>query len=261
VTANKKECYNESLILRVDSIDNATYQWFKRTTNNDSVSVSVGPSFYIPNLAPADTGRYICKVVVNNGCLVKIASYVITGFCNAVLPVNMMLAGTREATGNNLSWKFSGGLTKSFYLQRSTNSSSAFTTIKTIEHTGANSYNFFDNKPPAGTNFYRVKAVDPGDNAMYSNTQNFKNSGFQLSFYPNPVNTTLYVSFSNNVARDYQVDIYNSNGQLFSTKVFTGIQNAVINYPREPSMKPGIYLVSVTDVNSKENEILKVIFR
>lgn len=261
VRPDRRECFNDGLTLRVDSINDAVFKWYKRIEPNDSILVGTGASLFIPSLQLADTGRYFCKAVINNGCLVMISNYTITGFCNLVLPVEISLNGVKQEQGNKLTWKSAGISVKSYELERSNISNRDFVTVKSVGATAANNYDFLDTRPPGGNNFYRLKLLDASNGVKYSNVILLKNSALDVSFYPNPVNNMLYISISDKLMKDYHIEMYTSTGQMLSSKTFKNIQNAVINYPREASMVPGIYLITVTDLSNKEKETFKVIYR
>src|SRR4029079_8559125 len=85
-----------------DTIANALYKWYKRVAPNDSILVDTTASFNIPYLLPPDTGRYLCKVIVNNGCLERVANYTLTGYCGVATPVKVTLDATKQLTGNQV---------------------------------------------------------------------------------------------------------------------------------------------------------------
>ncbi len=254
------ECFDDDLTLFVDSVSNATYQWFKRIDPNDSILVSTGPTYYIPTLTLQDTGRYFCKIVINTGCLVKYATYIITGYCSTVLPLDITLKGDKQTDGNKLSWKNNYDNSITYKLQRSSNTSTAFQDINTFDRSSRSVFSQLDKYPPPGNNFYRLKIIGKDKAIRYSNIVLLKNTKFNISFYPNPINTILYISISNNVVKDYQVEIINPAGKIISSKLYKKILNTVITYPREYNMNAGIYFVTITDVNTQEKETLKILF-
>ncbi|MEP7230421.1 MAG: T9SS type A sorting domain-containing protein [Ginsengibacter sp.] len=260
VYPDTKECFDEELTLFVDSIDNATYQWYKRVDPNDSVLVGTSPTYSIQSLTLQDTGRYFCKVLVNSGCLIKYATYIITGYCNTVLPLDLKLNGARRTDGNELSWKNIFDNSLSFTLQRSTNSGTAFRDINTLDRSSASLSLHLDKSPPPGNNFYRLKIVDKDKSTRYSNIVLLKSTKFNMSFYPNPVDNILYISISNNILKDYQVEVIDPTGKIVSSKLYKKILNTVISFPREYGMKAGIYFVTVTDAITKEKETFKILF-
>jgi SprB repeat len=262
VTANSAECFNNSLTLRVDSIANAVYTWYKRKVPNDSIIIGTGPTYFIANLLPADTGRYFCRVVVNNGCLVKQANYIVKGACYKILPKDdVVLVGQKQNSYNQLTWNSDADNIKDYSLQRSAESGTGYQTINTTSANGALSYTFADANPVNGNNYYRLKLTSADNGIKYSNTVFIKNTTFNISFYPNPVNAVLYISIMNKASKSYLVEINNIMGQKITAQTFAKIQNAVINYPRSPVMAPGVYTVTVTDLGNNEKQTYKLIYR
>jgi hypothetical protein len=262
VTANSAECFNNSLTLRVDSIANAVYTWYKRKVPNDSIIVGTGSTYFIPNLLAADTGQYFCRVVVNNGCLVKQASYVVKGNCYKILPNNdILLSGQKQNNYNQLYWNKGADNSKDYSLQRSAESSTGYQTINTTLANGALSYSFADASPVNGDNYYRLKITNLDNTFKYSNIALIKNTTFNISFYPNPVNAVLYISVMNKASKSYLVEINNIMGQKIMAQIFNRIQNAVINYPRSSVMAPGVYTITVTDLGNNEKQTYKLIYR
>ena len=78
------DCFYAETILSVDTVANATYTWYKRTYNPfDSTLLTVGDNYTIPFLTISDTGTYICRTSLNNGCITNIAYKNIKGNCKA----------------------------------------------------------------------------------------------------------------------------------------------------------------------------------
>ena len=261
VLSDSPQCYNHSLTLAVDSIANATYTWYKRIVPNDSVIVGTGPTFYIANLLLSDTGRYFCRIVVNNGCLIKYANYVIDGGCYNVLPNDIQLFGEKQGADNKLYWDTDDQNIKEYSLQRSTNSNRGFQTIHSITNTGSRQYLFIDNTPAVGNNFYRLKLTTNSNSIKYSNIIAISNTKFDISFYPNPVDNMLHISIKNKLPKNYAIEIHNITGQKIMAKLYYNIQRSVIDYPRNAGIKPGVYSLTIIDLQTNEKQTFKVVYR
>jgi hypothetical protein len=94
VTASSN-CFYNDIRLSVDSIPNASYIWYRKTSATDSTMVGTGIDYRITHLLPSDTGTYVCKTSVNSGCLTKISSYTLTGMCGATLNSDGRVSYTR----------------------------------------------------------------------------------------------------------------------------------------------------------------------
>jgi Secretion system C-terminal sorting domain/SprB repeat len=261
VTVDSPQCFNHSLTLNVDSIANATYTWYKRVIPRDSVIVGTGTTFYIPVLSLSDTGRYFCRIVVNSGCLIKYANYVVTGSCFTILPNDITLAGQKLDGYNKLYWNMGTDNSKEYSLQRSVNSNSGYQTINSAAHTGVASYSFSDKAPAAANNFYRLKIVNNDNSVKYSNIVLIKNVQFDISIYPNPVENILFIAAKSKTPKNYSVELSNMMGQKIQSKIFYNISNNVIEYPRNAAMAPGIYTVTITDLQSNEKQTYKLVYK
>jgi len=75
-----------------------------------------------------------------------------------------------------------------------------------------NNYQYTDNEPLVGTNYYRLKQIDVDGAFQFSDTvvTNFRPSGGEIQFFPNPVKDKLTLI---GLAEDVFVEIYTNNGQ------------------------------------------------
>jgi hypothetical protein len=259
VYSDSLECFGHTLTLRVDSLANTQYTWYKRIIPNDSVIVGTGPYLHFTNLTLADTGRYFCKIVVNNGCLIKYANYVLTGFCG-ILPVDITLNGAKQNDGNRLYWNNPSQEIKEYSLQRSEKNTAGFKSIGNGFALNGVVVSFTDKEPFTGNNYYRLKYTDERGNARYSNVVLIKNSKFDISVYPNPVQSSLFVSVKNTRPVNYSVEMYNMMGQKVISQVYNNIQNLLLEYPRG-SISGGIYTLVITNIQTNEKETYKVVYK
>jgi len=261
VTLDSPQCFNHGLRLWVDSIANAVYTWYKRIEPNDSVIVGTGPSYYIANLLPSDTGRYFCRIVVNNGCLIRYANYIITGQCYSVLPNDIKLLGTKQTDGNKLYWNKGELNIKEYTLQRSSATNANYQPVYSTGNTSGGTYSFLDKNPFTGNNYYRLKFTTADNQIKYSNIIAIKNTKFTISFYPNPVSSVLYILVSNKLPKNYAVEIRNMAGQKIMYKLYYNIQNTVISCDRNAGISNGLYIVTVTDLQNNQKETYKITYK
>jgi hypothetical protein len=253
--------------LSVDTILSAGYEWYKKTTaaSNDSVLVSSGPAIFIPNLLPSDTGIYICYMDVNGGCIKRTYVYRLTGSCYIVLPVSLQeFKGREENDKHVLYWKTTDEKNLENYVIERQTGSDPFTEIGRVLSRGSQSlqfYQFDDVQPAAGNNYYRLKMTDKNGSFTYSNIVVLqKKSAFGYSLYPNPVKDLLTIRFNTTAARQYTVSLYNLTNQLiFQQKFNTSLSNQ-IEIQRPPQSQSGVYLLRITDTNSKTQATERIVF-
>ncbi len=260
VFANAPECFNTSVSLIVDSIANATYTWYKRVVPNDSIIVGTGPVLNFPNLTIADTGRYFCRIVINSGCLIRYANYVLTGFCGGILPTDITLSATKQTDGNKLFWNEVNPDVIKYDLQKSNNNAD-YKTVKSFVNTINSPTSFVDMEPFAGNNFYKLKIITANNSIKYSNVVLIKNAKFDITLYPNPVKDKLFILLKSNAPKNYAIEINNVLGQKIAAKIYYNIQNRVIEFERNAAISNGIYVVTVTDLLNNEKQTYRVLYK
>lgn len=258
-------CLNDSLRLRVDTIANAVYAWYHKTSPTDSVLVSSTYWYFIPVITPQDTGQYVCHVSINNFCVNRSAYYYVQNMCGIVLPVRLTLKGQALDNVNKLQWITSNeeGV-KSYALERSSNGRTAFMPIASVVYKGSgtsNEYIYADEKPEPGNNYYRLKIIGSNGNFMYSNTVLLKNRSFSVLAYPNPVQQELFIDVTNMPPGKYKIDIYNAAGAKVQTVNTAVMQSNLIKINRETSVKPGLHLVVITNTENAIQQFVKVMYQ
>lgn len=258
-------CYYDSLTLSVDTIANAVYQWWHKTGPNDSVLVSNTYWYFIHAIQPADTGWYVCHVSVNNFCLTRTAYYHLQNMCGITLPVQLLLQGAVTANGNRLQWNTANETgVREYKVERSNNGLRGFTVIGALQYQGSgnnNMYTFTDGQPPAGNNYYRLRVT--GDNGawLYSNTVLIKGTANVVDIFPNPVTEQFTVDMSDKQTGNYRVTVLSAAGlQVYSNIVNTAQQRTLV-IKRSASAAGGIYLVSIVNMATGEQEFEKIMYR
>ena len=127
-----------------------------------------------------------------------------------------------------------------------------------INNTQANNkansaYSYTDNQAANGDNYYCIKAISKDGSVQYSDiakvTIGDRREG--ISIYPNPVvGKTMNVQLSNLSAGNYEVVLYNANGQqtiLQSLQHAGGSITTTLNMPA--NISPGIYKLVISSYN------------
>ncbi|MGH2647560.1 MAG: T9SS type A sorting domain-containing protein, partial [Ginsengibacter sp.] len=252
------------------SIYNSTYAWYKKTkiTDTDSTLIGSGSSYYIPTIAPADTGIYICHIEVYSGCVKRTYIYDLNANCSVVLPVKVLDFSGKYVDGKILlNWKADNEYDLKNYVIEHKNSYNNFTEIGSKPATGnsnnSTEYNFFDNNPDPGKNFYRLKLINNDNTYTYSNIILITGQQVrpQITIYPNPVKDLLNIDFRNTNNHVYKISIYNAVNQLVKEATFISGVNNQLQLTRTKAMGTGMYIVRIIDQNNDEQFTQKVIFR
>ena len=257
-------CFYNDITLSVDTIANASYQWFKRSSNGDSVQVSSAQNFQINYLLPGDTGTYISKVSVNSGCLTTLSYFSVTGTCNLLPVKDLNLSGRQSGSTAELKWAVKEEINVSEYIiERSSKQTTGFQAIGNVnaKANGANNYyQFIDSRPEGGANYYRLKVVDKDGKITYSNTIVLNWSGSKISLYPNPARDMVNINISGRQAQDIKIQLFSLSGQLLQEKMQKNVVNATIPMYRQ-NLKTGMYLIRITDTRSGTVTTEKIMFQ
>lgn len=266
VITQSSTCYYTNVSLTVDTVPNATYSWYRRVGVNDSVLISTSQTYDIASMQPSDTGVYIAKVTVNSGCMTKLTYFNLVGNCGVILPVKeLVLRGETAGTAAQLTWNAKGEtMVKEYMVERSNTSNGQYTIVGKVaakaNGAASNLYIFQDTRPAAGTNYYRLRAIDQDGSFEYSNVIALKWDGSGIRVYPNPAREMLNVEFHNATATDLSITLFNAGGQLVQQKTVRNIQHQLVQIPRN-DLKPGMYMIKMTNLKTGETKTEKVLFQ
>jgi len=142
--------------------------------------------------------------------------------------------------------------TKEYIVERSGDGKD-FESIGTLGANGAANYNWIDNAPLSGTNFYKIEAVGIAGDIQYSTVVDASLGNDlpqQVVVAPNPVtNGQFNLELENFAKGDYTLGIYSTSGQQ--------ILSSVISHPGGTSSQPitlpavakGLYNVHIGSFN------------
>lgn len=255
-------CLYDNIVLSVDSIPNATYRWYRKQNSGDSTLVGDSTQFNIPFFRPEDIGTYICKVNVNNQCLVRVAYFNLTGDCGQhTLPVAIKLTGKKVQHGNVLNWTVSTEKEIGAYIiERKEEKTGSFKVLGSLP-AHQRLYQFTDAHPEEGSNYYRLKIVHKGGRINYSNTIHIREQAVVATIYPNPVSDVLTVSIAGKKTASYRIELGNMAGQIIYVHKLNKVLNTTFHYKRSGAVKSGLYLLKVINATSGEVSVYKVVFQ
>ena len=153
-----------------------------------------------------------------------------------------------------LTWSTASELNNDYFdVQRKIQGGSTWENIGKIDGFGNSnhfiSYNFIDNQPQTGENYYRLNQVDFNGKSEYSPTIMIKleakitdkKAAFVL--YPNPVKNEIWIKSEDNITTDNQVplDVYDITGErMYSAMMQENLQHVdLTQYQR------GIYIIKI----------------
>jgi Ice-binding-like len=120
------------------------------------------------------------------------------------------------------------------------------------------SYNWPDNTPLAGTNFYRLKMVDMDGVFKYSSVIKINTDVKKsISVYCNPVtNHMLVLKLYGQLKGDHIINLYTSSGiQVMSTRMAYNSHDVVSSISLDKNLAKGVYFLKISDPGKNETTL------
>ncbi|NJN33260.1 MAG: T9SS type A sorting domain-containing protein [Saprospiraceae bacterium] len=172
---------------------------------------------------------------------------------NNLLPVDLVsFVGQRSGSTTQLTWRTATERNTSFFdVQKSTDGIS-FASIGRVKAVGtttqAQSYQFLDEKPASGINYYRLRIVDFDNRVDVSQTVSvWFDASVQMWVYPNPTADNWIISAATSdekgAPQAFNVDVMDVTGKvLFNAK---NVDNQQVNIPSK-AWSSGVYFARVS---------------
>lgn len=250
-------CFQLYSTLRVDTLYNSTYAWYKKNTisGSDSIYMGNGYNIHFPNVLPEDTGLYVCHINVNSGCIKRTYYYRLDGSCYGYLPVTLQrFNGAYNEDRVVLNWQTAANTDiKYFTIEKKQGNS--FRPIGRVEAgvdpLPGTTYSFKDLQPNPLINYYRLKITRYNNTVEYSTviTVNRKKEGEGIFVYPNPAQDRITIEL--NQAKDsyFTISLLNMMNQVIKQKLVQGrdMNRVTLGWPGQ--VAAGIYVIKVTGSN------------
>ncbi len=268
VINTSSDCFYNNTTLTVDTIPNATYTWYRKTSPTDSVEIATNQSYNIPYMLPSDTGVYVCKTSVNMGCLTRVSYFSLSGLCGSFLAAegNFSIGGKLRNDKTELEWLTGNDfIADEFVVERSTDGRN-FNVLGTVQAAAnrntRNRYLFTDNSPEFGKNQYRIKIIKRNSGASYSKiiVINRVNTN-SIAVNPNPVENKFSIHFKEVPSGSYSVSLVNATGGLLYSHTIKIGNGEIKNMQRPASAKAGTYFLLIRNEEMTIQQVLKLIFR
>lgn len=136
---------------------------------------------------------------------------------NCILPIYLAsFTGERNGNFNQLYWVTEQEINSShFEIERSGNGIEFYEIGNQLANQ-TNPYEFLDEAPLIGDNYYRLKMIDLDDHYEYSKIIHLstENLNQNFIFYPNPVSGTLTYRYQSEISKEIQIRIFDISGKL-----------------------------------------------
>jgi hypothetical protein len=169
---------------------------------------------------------------LQNVCNVEMQTNIVSPSCAIALPaeaLSLIAEQNYEITepSVNLEWTVrSTRSIQSFDLEKSFDGVSfkAFATILTVDNENNQSYNFTDDSPDVGLNYYRIRSLDSRNKSFYSNVTSVQLHDAMDDFvlFPNPVQDELTISFNSLEKKEVGLTIYSLIGEILYQELLPG---------------------------------------
>lgn len=142
---------------------------------------------------------------------------------SSLLPLHLLsFSATRQSENVLLQWQTSGEINASHFEIERSNDGLVFKTIGIVNaanNSGLHNYNFTDNTPVQGINYYRLKQVDRDGRYTYSPVAKvvFENDGAAFTVFPNPAGNTITIQYAGD-QKNVQLAIFDLAGRQVMCK-------------------------------------------
>jgi hypothetical protein len=268
IVSASSNCYYNNITLSVPVIPNVTYSWYKKTSPTDSILVGTSPTYQIPYLLPTDTGIYVSKVSLNNGCLTRLSTYTINGSCGGdPLSISGLdFSGSLQGENVQLRWKTQPQFdARTFVIERS-HAGGPFIAIGTVAASVStdisNLYYFTDNNAPTGLLQYRIRILKPSGAPAFTQVLKFDiGTGVALSVMPNPVTDAFDVRFGKVTSAGFNVKLIGLDGRIYINTPVTVTAGEIKHFSRPHGTAKGLYFLEIQNVTTGEKKSFKLVFQ
>jgi hypothetical protein len=187
----------------------------------------------------------------------------IAGISGSPLPIKLLYFNVADVlvTGVALEWATATEINFDKFILERAGENLSFESIGEIDAKGGvdrkANYQYTDQKPLTGKNYYRLKSIDLDKKYEYSNVvfANWEAIESAISVYPNPItNNTFTIELNDELSSYVSVQMINSIGhKIFQQPISTNKETFSI----EQKLDPGVYFVIVKGRNF--NKTIKVL--
>jgi hypothetical protein len=256
----------------VSGWENATTEsklnaYIHKTDGNNKISdVNVGNTGSIPITSTAATyeafgSNHVYSATFNNG----FSGFGIGILSSPFLPVELLSFKGKhlKGKGNQLDWTTASEENTSHFEVECSNNNRDFTRIGQVAANGNSAieldYEFLDEHPKIGINYYRLKIVDNDESYEYSKIIYIVNKDKNLAFdiLPNPSKGNISLNFNTSIDKDVKIQIIDMAGRILMNQIDqmdedNQLSIDIINLP------DGTYFIRViSDNTSVGNKMVK----
>ena len=183
----------------------------------------------------------------------------------AALPIQLLYFTAKQQTNRvRLDWSTASEINNDYFTVERSEDGEYFNELFKKSGAGMSNTNLYyfgyDNKPLAGTSYYRLKQTDFDGKNTYSNIESIylqQESQIEgLKIYPNPsVDNTIHLDFSGKSNQVVKCILQDAIGKEIAVHIFDtekGSNNFVLSYPEVAS---GMYMLEIQSVNEGVQQV------
>lgn len=235
-------------------VDLSKYSIDWNSSNGGSFDPQGSPSVvFTPGMS---SGTVVITVTLTDDCDRAVFSSGMS-FVTGVLKNTTVLSGVFDNTDKiaKLEWN---GQTDVLYYDVERASGSGYIAVGRVNRSLHTSAYIFQNSPPAGVNYYRLKLVYPGGISRYSNVIAIKANNpdaSSVTILSNPSRSVIRVAYTTTIPEQVSISLYDLTGKCISTKAQNLQQGTTVvqidNTSRIPS---GNYIIRVTSSSMRSTQ-------
>jgi hypothetical protein len=173
------------------------------------------------------------------------------------------------AEGNNdkqvvLNWQTTQESNSNYFSIERSQDGSAWTSIGTVKAAGTSAttidYDFTDENPAPGANYYRLAMVDRDGRYAYSEVKIVRGPSLvnKITVYPNPSSNYVNVSLGQGADTEVTIRLINTSGQVMMEKKTSSAGGTTVTFPVQ-QYTAGLYILTVSGADgSHENSKLLI---
>ncbi len=250
-SGNRNSPYSQKLKLTGDT-DLAPFT-YSITSGSLPATLTLSPSTGIISGTPTVMGTFVfdAQAADSNGNVAATNTYSLV--INAALPIT--LVSFNAVKGNNggvvLNWTTADALNfLRFEVQRSSDGIH-FSTIGSVDYTGASSYTYTDNAANNGINHYRLKLVDIDgrfENSLIRSIAIGRSAAIEI--FPNPVSSIITVSTGSQLQGRVTIQVTDLAGRILKQEQKTATVGGTLAVDANKLLN-GIYILNVINENGQ----------
>jgi|688.fasta_scaffold07283_6 hypothetical protein len=187
-----------------------TLQWYDASTSGTLLGTG-----YSYTTSPLLNNTPFYAEAELNGCISSRAMVNVFVDPNCILPIYLAtFDGHNEGRENHLYWLTEQEINSSHFEIERSNNGYDFIKIGIVETDPSKSYNFIDNSPYSGSNYYRLKMVDLDETFSYSSIIYLETKNqIESKVYPNPFEDSLIYTYESEQNEELEIQVINILGQ------------------------------------------------